>query len=51
MFWLTVQSIEVIELTLHSKGRRIHVHVSILHHLPHLLVELAIAAHALHHLA
>ena len=38
-------------LSLHAKGRRIHIHVAILHHLPHLFVQLAVAAHALHHLA
>ena len=35
----------------HSKGRGVDVHVPVLHHLPHLLVQLAVAAHALHHLA
>ena len=36
---------------LHAEGGRVDVHVTVLHHLPHLLVQLAIAAHALHHLA
>ena len=38
-------------LSLHPKGRRIHIHVAIFHHLPHLLVQLAVAAHAFHHLS
>ena len=36
---------------LHAEGRRVHVHVAVLHHLPHLFVQLAVATHALHHLA
>jgi len=35
----------------HAKGGRVDVHVPVLHHLPHLLVQLSIATHALHHLA
>ena len=38
-------------ITSHAKGGRVDVHVPFLHHLPHLLVQLAVAAHALHHLA
>ncbi len=38
-------------ITSHAEGGRIDVHVAFLHHLPHLLVQLAVAAHALHHLA
>ena len=35
----------------HAKGGRVDVHVAVLHHLPHLFVQLAVAAHALHHLS
>ena len=35
----------------HTKRRRVHVHIAVFHHLPHLLVQLPVAAHALHHLA
>ena len=38
-------------ITSHAEGGRIDVHVAFLHHLPHLLVQLAVPAHALHHLA
>ena len=33
----------------HAKRRRVNVHVAFLHHLPHLLVQFAVSAHALHH--
>ena len=35
----------------HTKRRRVHVHIAVFHHLPHLLVQLPVAAHAFHHLA
>ena len=35
----------------HTKRRRVHVHIAVFHHLPHLLVQLPVATHALHHLA
>ena len=35
----------------HAEGGRVHVHVTVFHHLPHLLDQFSITAHALLHLS
>jgi hypothetical protein len=51
LLWVPIDRAFISLIHSHAKGRRVDVHVPVLHHLPHLLVQLSIAAHALHHLA